>query len=125
MLSIAKALALSLVLVFSGAVWSQSSGAACVTARDGSTVCPQADAQCRQNRYGDVICSTPGGGIEINNYGDALCGPGNCVKDSHGEIFCSTQSRGAAALDRYGKAVCSDSCVKAQTASCVVPKAAQ
>ena len=125
MLSVAKTLALSLALVCSSAIWAQSSGSVCVTARDGSTVCPQADAQCRQNRYGDVICSKSGGGIEVDNYGDVLCGPGNCVKDSHGDIFCSTTPRGAAALDRYGKAVCSESCIKAQSASCVVPRAAQ
>lgn len=93
---------------------------ACVTQRDGSTVCPPPDSSCVTDRYGDVHCSSPGGGITFNRLGEPVCGPGYCTKDSHGEIFCSSAPRGAASNDRYGKATCAVACVAA-TRSCVKP----
>jgi hypothetical protein len=125
MLSLSKMRVLLLVLVCGSAAWAQESGTGCVTTRDGSTVCPKPDSQCKVNRYGDVICSTPGGGIEADRYGDLACGPGYCVKDQRGDIFCSSAARGAAAVDRYGNATCSEACVKAASASCVVLKSAR
>ena len=110
-----------LLIAASGAQAQNNPGPGCATARDGSVVCPKADARCMPNRYGDILCSTPGGGIEANRYGDLVCGPGYCTKDALGEVNCSSSPRGAAALDRYGAAVCSDSCVKASASVCVKP----
>ena len=126
MLSTAR-LVIALAVLTAGAVsWAQGASASeCIAARDGSTVCPKPDATCKLTRHGDVQCSTPGGGIEVDRYGDLVCGPGYCVKDQRGDIFCSSAPRGAAAQDRYGNAACSESCVRAKKALCVVPKPAR
>lgn len=123
MLSLSRICTLLFLLVCANAAWAQEPGPGCIAARDGSMVCPKPDSQCKLNRYGDVICSTPGGGIEADRYGELVCGPGYCVKDQRGDISCSSAPRGAVALDRYGNATCSENCVKASSAICVVPKA--
>jgi hypothetical protein len=51
-----------------------------------------------------------------------VCGRGACVADIHGEVMCSTVPRGAATLDRYGKAVCSEGCEAGSAALCVRPR---
>ena len=123
MSSLSRIFALLCVLVCGSAAWAQMSGSACISMRDGTTVCPKPDSQCKLNRYGDLICSTPGGGIEADRYGDLVCGPGYCVKDQRGEVFCSSAPRGASAVDLYGNASCSVACVPAASSLCVVPKA--
>jgi len=117
-----KIVALWILLACGSAAWAQEAGAGCIAARDGRMVCPQPDAKCLINRTGDVICSTPGGGIQADRYGEVVCGPGACVRDERGDIFCATSPRGAAALDRYGKATCSGACVPAASAQCVIPQ---
>lgn len=96
----------------------------CAQARDGRTICPQPDARCVNDRHGEVVCSTPGGGIVKDRYGETVCGPGYCTTDTHGDVFCSNSPRGAAALDRYGKAACSVACVPASAQMCERPKPA-
>lgn len=120
MLSLLKLFSLLVILGSYGIACAQASE--CMSARDGTTVCPKPDARCKLNRYGDVVCSTPGGGIEADRYGDLLCGPGYCVKDRRGDVFCSSAPRGAAAMDRYGNATCAEACVPANNGACVVPK---
>lgn len=95
----------------------------CVTRRDGQVVCPQPDARCVLDRYGEVACSTPGGGIVHDRYGDPVCGPGHCSTDRRGDVYCSKSPRGAAAVDRYGMATCTDQCVPAKASACVRPVA--
>ena len=93
----------------------------CLAGRDGRMVCPPPDGRCVTDRYGEVVCSPSGGGIATNRYRDAVCGPGRCVTDQFGDVFCSSAARGAASLDRYGKAACTDGCVAASAAQCVKP----
>jgi hypothetical protein len=111
-------------LLYAVALQVVAADASCATARDGRTICPQPDAKCVNDRHGEVVCSTPGGGIVKNRYGDTVCGPGYCTTDTHGDVFCSNAPRGAAALDRYGKAACSVACVAASAQMCERPKPA-
>lgn len=106
--------ALALLLLVPASV----AAADCVTNRYGDTVCPPADSQCTTNRYGDWVCSGPGGGILVNRIGVPVCGAGQCVIDNNGEVMCSTEARGAAGIDRYGKAVCTSGCAAAKEERC-------
>jgi hypothetical protein len=117
--------ATSLLLLLLCEVPAQAHDKTCTANREGKMVCPEPDASCKTDRTGEVVCSTAGGGIELNRYGDPICGPGYCAKDRRGDIFCSNQPRGAAALDRYGNAACAGECVAATPQHCVKPKAQQ
>lgn len=94
----------------------------CVPDRQGKLVCPPPDGRCLADRYGAVACSTSGGGIAPDRYGELVCGPGYCTKNRRGEVLCSNSPRGAAALDRYGDATCTDECVPARAEACSRPK---
>lgn len=93
----------------------------CATTHDGRVVCPEPDSRCVTNDQGEVICSTPGGGIEFDLYRVPVCGPGYCARNQHGELFCSSVPRGAAATDRSGNVTCSVSCVPAKPEACIKP----
>jgi hypothetical protein len=95
---------------------------ACMPDRFGNPACPPAGAQCTADRYGNPVCSPADGGVAATRTGEILCGRGACVADLHGEVRCSTVPRGAATLDRYGKAVCSEGCEPGSPALCVRPK---
>lgn len=95
-----------------------SAQAECVRLIDGRTACPPADSKCVKDRYGDWYCSGPGGDAALNIHGNPVCGVGACVKDLHGELRCSTQPRGAAAMDITSKAVCTGGCDAASAARC-------
>ena len=111
-------------LLWAAAASATGHHAGCATARDGRLVCPQPDARCVAIRHGEVMCSTPGGGIVFNRYGEPVCGAGYCITDRRGDVFCSNTARGAAAVDRFGNAVCAVACQPAKTQACVKPKAA-
>lgn len=51
-------------------------------------------------------------------YGAAVCGVGRCVMERDGNVMCSTEPRGSAALDRYSQAVCTGGCEPAQASRC-------
>ena len=68
------------------------------------------------------MCSPVDGGIEIDVYGNPHCGPGYCVRDQYGKVFCSSTPRGASSLDRDGKPVCTDGCIPGRADACVVPR---
>ena len=95
---------------------------ACTTDRFGNPACPPAGAQCTTDRYGNPVCSPTDGGVAATRTGEVVCGQGACVADIHGEVMCSTVPRGAATLDRYGKAVCSEGCEAASATLCVRPR---
>ncbi len=97
----------------------------CTRTQDGSVVCGAADTVCKTDRRGEVFCSTPGGGLLFDRLGAAQCGPGHCVRDQRGEVWCSATPRGGAATDRNGRAHCTDSCVRATVAACVRPRPAR
>lgn len=110
----------NLILVLAGLAFAAPALAnGCYTVRDGRTVCPKPDSRCLADRYGDIRCSAPGGGVEFDRYGDPVCGPGYCTKDLRGDVFCSSASRGAADVDRHGKAVCAVGCLPARADACV------
>jgi hypothetical protein len=99
--------------------WAQP---ACTPDRYGNPVCPPAGGQCTTDRYGDPVCSPADGGVATTRTGEVVCGRGACVTDIHGEVWCSTVPRGAATLDRYGKAVCTEGCEPASASACVRPR---
>ena len=90
----------------------------CVTLRNGQTACPPADSKCVKDRYGEWFCSGAGGDAVLNINGNPVCGAGACVKDLNGEFQCSTQARGAAAIDLASRAVCSAGCEAASASRC-------
>jgi len=96
----------------------------CVPARDGRLVCPPPDGRCVLDRLGAAVCSAEGGGIRLDRLGEPVCGPGRCVTDWKGDVQCSDTPRGAAGIDRYGRAACFGGCVPAQAETCVRPEPA-
>jgi hypothetical protein len=107
---------LLLLLALALPAFGQTTG--CVVNRQGQTVCPPADTRCVANRYGDWLCSPPGGDAVVDKYGEPVCGAGACITDINSVIMCSTQARGAAAVDLYAKAVCTGGCAPATAAQC-------
>jgi hypothetical protein len=93
----------------------------CLSDRYGSVQCPPAGGSCLKDRYGEIWCSPPDGGILFDRYEVAVCGPGQCVIDNRGEVFCSSVPRGSAALNRYGEAMCTEGCVGATARACTQP----
>jgi hypothetical protein len=92
--------------------------AKCFTNLNGETLCAPAGSRCVKDRYGTWFCSSPGGDAALNRTGTPVCGAGRCVADIHGEIMCSTEPRGSAALDIYIKAVCTSGCAPALAENC-------
>lgn len=92
--------------------------ARCIQDRYGDTICPSPNSRCVADRYGSWYCSAEGGDIVLNRHGNPVCGAGRCVTDINGEVWCSTQPKGSAALDRYSNAVCSASCAPASPGAC-------
>lgn len=91
----------------------------CVVDRYNNTLCPPAKTVCvLESASRNVKCSPPDGGIVLDRYGAAQCGVGRCVLDVRGDPFCASDSGGAAARGRYGEAVCTGGCTKAQAAQC-------
>ena len=122
--SIAGAIA---VLAALGAIGTSSSARAqsvtpgCVNDRYGNVQCPPPGGTCVKDRFGEVRCSPPDGGILMDRYQVPVCGPGQCVTDTKGEVFCSRVPKGSATLDRYGDAACTDGCIHAAAQACITP----
>ena len=118
--SVARQLLLAIALfASSGSAWVQP---ACTADRYGNPACPPAGGQCTADRYGNPVCSPADGGVATNRVGEIVCGRGACVTDVHGEVMCSSVPRGAATLDRYGKAACTEGCEAGSVALCVRPR---
>ncbi|MBG9390525.1 hypothetical protein [Caenimonas aquaedulcis] len=90
----------------------------CVRLMDGTTACPSAQSKCVKDRYGDWFCSARGGDARLDRYGEPVCGAGACVVDIHGEVQCSTESHGTAAIDITSRAVCTAGCARATAGQC-------
>lgn len=95
----------------------------CFRHKDGGLRCPQGSITCLPDALGKVSCAPTDGGVERNNFGEPLCGPGYCMRDWKGDVFCSKTPRGASDVDRYGEPVCTGGCVPGQAALCVKPTA--
>jgi hypothetical protein len=91
---------------------------ACINKVTGEVVCAQPGGVCDREVTGKVACSKPGGSVIKTNMGKLVCGPGQCVKDGLGQVFCSSQPYGGAALDGLGKAVCAGGCVEGSVSYC-------
>ena len=100
---------------------SQSATPGCVSDRYGNVQCPPPGGTCVKDRVGEVRCSPTDGGIQLDRYQVPVCGPGQCVTDTKGEVFCSRVPKGSAALDRYGDAVCTEGCIGAAAQACTTP----
>jgi hypothetical protein len=72
---------------------------------------------------GKIFCSPPKGSILEDVHGDTVCGPGPCVPDRYGEIFCARDSQSPAFVDEDGKVQCLGGCVKASKEACRMPDA--
>lgn len=119
-------LLLSLPAPCAAAPEAESAHKICKKTPDGRRVCSELpDSICLPDGRGEVFCSQPGGGIAFDMYGVAKCGPGFCVRDQRGVIWCSSVPRGGAATDLYGNATCTESCVRATSEACVRPQAAE
>jgi len=122
--SIARVIAVLAVL---GAIGTSSSARSqsltpdCLNDRYGNVQCPPPGGTCIKDFYGEVRCSPQDGGILLDRYKVPVCGPGQCIIDIKGEVFCSRVPKGSAALDRYGDAVCTEGCVSAAAQSCITP----
>ena len=81
-----------------------------------------AQDDCVKDRYGEPFCSQADGSVAADRTGEVVCGRGACVADINGEIHCSTAPRGAATLDRYGRAVCVEGCERGSKSLCVRPR---
>jgi hypothetical protein len=81
-----------------------------------------AQGRCVQNAIGQVICAPPGGGVQVNSIGQVLCGPGQCVIDSIGQVYCSSQPGGGAAVNNIGQPVCVGGCVRGSSSYCQTPR---
>lgn len=114
-LSAALAALVALVALFAAPV---KVDAMCVANRQGGVVCGPADSRCIVDHYGDWHCSASGGDAVLNRAGNPVCGVGRCVADLHGEVMCSREPRGGAALDRYSTAVCVSGCGPARAELC-------
>lgn len=90
----------------------------CVNDRYGNPQCPPPGGACLKNSFGDVKCSRADGGILLDRYRDAVCGPGQCIADRNGRIFCSDAPRGSSALNLSGDPVCTSGCVPASADQC-------
>jgi hypothetical protein len=94
----------------------------CAKDRYGNPVCPPPGGRCMADRYGEPYCSQADGSVAADRTGEVVCGRGACVADINGEIHCSTAPRGAATLDRYGRAVCVEGCERGSKSLCVRPR---
>lgn len=95
----------------------------CFRNKDGGLRCQQGSITCLPDALGKVSCAPADGGVERNNFGEPLCGPGYCMRDWKGDVFCAKTPRGASDVDRYGEPVCVGGCMPGQAALCVKPTA--
>ena len=93
----------------------------CMADQNGKVVCGPPDSSCAPNQRGEILCTTSGGGMMADQYGEQLCGPGYCVRDQSGKVFCSSEPRGGASVNQDGQAVCTGGCVPGRKEACVRP----
>ena len=72
---------------------SQSATPGCVSDRYGNVQCPPPGGTCIKDLAGEVRCSPLDGGILLDRYKVPVCGPGQCVTDIKGDVFCSSVPR--------------------------------
>ena len=116
-----RSIAFALLTFVVASALAQSTTPGCVADRYGNVQCPPPGGSCLKDIHDEVRCSPPDGGIFLDRYRNAVCGPGQCIVDRLGEVMCSREAKGSAALDRTGDAVCTGGCVRASAASCAKP----
>jgi hypothetical protein len=78
--------------------------------------------RCLKDLLGNPVCAPPGGTIAHDLIGNLVCGPGHCLKNSLGQIMCSTQRGGVATTNTLGQVVCTGGCAPATAAACERPR---
>ena len=73
------------------------------------------------NSITGVVCPPPVGGITTDSINRIVCGPGECVKDNIGRVYCSSTPGGAVGKDNIGRVVCVGGCVEASAEYCIEP----
>lgn len=73
---------------------------------------------CAVDSIGMVYCAPPGGGAAVDSIGSVQCGPGSCVVNSIGAVYCSSSPGGGAATDSIGSVKCTDGCVRGSKQYC-------
>lgn len=68
-----------------------------------------------------VICPPPSGGMIPDWGGNYVCGPGQCARDSKGDVRCSSQAGGNVTIDSSGDVLCVGGCVGATEGQCIKP----
>ncbi len=114
-------LLLALLIAAAASFITPAAMAQCVNDSLGNTFCPPPGGACLKDALGKVKCSSADGGIVLNRFQEAVCGPGQCVINAIGEVFCSKAPKGYASLNGIGEPVCTSGCVAASSSACVTP----
>ena len=66
-----------------------------------------------------VVCPPRGGDIAVNSIGQLVCGKGQCIAQPiTGQVQCSSEPRGFAAIDVIGMIKCEGECETAESSNC-------
>jgi hypothetical protein len=115
------AILFALLVTLAGTSFAPAAVAQCVTDRFGNAFCPPPGGGCVKEIFDKVKCSSADGGILLNRFQAAECGPGQCVTNRLGEIFCSSAVKGYATVDGNGDATCTGGCIRGSASACVTP----
>jgi len=74
---------------------------------------------CITDRRGDYKCAQPGGDVILGVFGHATCGPGPCVLDGGGRVFCAREPDQSAVVRPDGIAECTSGCIRASADFCM------
>lgn len=87
-----------------------------------SSVCAQFHCEQLTDSRNTIICAPPLGSMIKNRNGKYVCGPGQCImKNSTGEVICSSAPGGLMALDTRNEGLCVGGCIPASESLCVTP----
>jgi hypothetical protein len=115
------AVLLALFIAIGAMAISHTASAQCVNDNLGNAFCPPPGGGCVKEAFGKVKCSAADGGIVLNRFQEAVCGPGQCVMNALGEIFCSKLPKGYATMNATGEPVCSGGCMPGSASACATP----
>ena len=73
---------------------------------------------CAAEIIGTVYCAPAFGGALQDSIGVVQCGPGQCARDSIGNVHCSSTPGGGAEVNTIGNVYCTDGCTLGSTGYC-------
>jgi hypothetical protein len=115
------AILFALLMTLAGASFAPAAAAQCVNDNFGNAFCPPPGGGCVKEIFDKVKCSAADGGILLNRFQQAECGPGQCITNRLGEIFCSKEAKGYATVNGNGDAACTGGCIRGSVSACVTP----